>query len=992
MYLRVTLFPSILFVLSALCLVETAAEPVDFSRDIRPLLSNRCFKCHGFDPKTREADLGLHTFEFATQDLGGYQAIKPGDSSASEIIKRLISDDPDEVMPPAKANKPRFSPEELAKIRQWIDEGAKYETHWSFVPPKKATVPEKNGNPIDAFVNRKLKDAGLTANKKATPYSLIRRLSLDLRGFPPSLEETDDFIKKYQSTPSAAYSEVVDKFLASPDYGEKWAREWLDLARYADTNGYEKDRERSIWPYRDWVINALNRDMPYDQFSIEQLAGDMLPNATLSQRIATGFHRNTMLNEEGGIDPLEYRFYAMVDRVATTGTVWLGLTTGCAQCHTHKYDPITHTDYYAMMAILGNADEPEIEVPDPETQKKRDAILTQITGIEHETAKNINREAFARWKAEQKSKAVNWQTLKPTKLRSNLPHLEVIAEDNSVFASGDFTKRDVFEIELDTSTIGTDPVTAIRLEALPDERLPAHGPGTSYYEGRRGDFFLSEFTAETDQGKIRFKNASVDFGKIQIGNGTAEGKNVIDGKGSTGWSTATQEGKAHELVLNLETPITSPEILKIKLLFERHFVAALGRFRISITTDKGQSVANTSGLANPKTATNSEYEAAYLRSAPQLEGVQKKITSLEKSMPAVPTTLVMKERPVANPRISHRHHRGEYLKVKEIVIPAAPSAFPPIPKGQPANRLGFARWLVSERNPLAARVTVNRAWRSFFGRGIVHTAGDFGLQSELPTHPELIDWLAVDLIENGWSMKHLHRLIVSSETYQRDTAITPLQLERDPANKMLARGPRHRLSGEILRDSTLQISRLLSRKIGGPSVFPPQPDSVTEIAYGNFKWTQSKGQDRYRRSLYTFSKRTAPFAAYLTFDGPTGESCLPRRDRSNTPLQALTLLNDPMFEEAAAALADLTLSGHGPNPVDSEAIATEMFRRALTRPPSDAELADLVAYFKMQEGRIKSGELVAGELFDKKSPSPSLAAWKMVARVILNLNESVTKG
>jgi len=527
---RLFLFSSVFAGLIANAASGYGAEPVSYSRDIRPLLSDRCFKCHGFDPGTREADMGLHTFDFATADLGGYQAVKPGKSSESEIVSRLISTDPDEVMPPAKANKPRFSPEEVALIKRWIDEGAKYEEHWAFVPPKKAPVPEKDGTPIDRFINKRLKEFGLTPNKRATPYTLIRRLSLDLRGFPPSLKETDEFITKYASDSKAAYSEVVEKFLASPDYGEKWAREWLDLARYADTNGYEKDRNRSIWPYRDWVIKALNHDMPYDQFSIEQIAGDMLPNATLDQRIATGFHRNTMINEEGGIDPLEYRFYAMVDRVATTGTVWLGLTTGCAQCHTHKYDPITHTDYYAMMAILGNADEPEMEVPDPEIEKKRNTILTQITSIKQDAAKKIDRKAFEKWKAGHKSKITKWVILKPTKLKSNLPHLEVMKEDNSVFASGDFTKRDVFNIEFDTSSMGKAPVTALRLEAIPDKRLPDRGPGRSYYEGRKGDFFLSELTAESDKGKIIFaklkRNGIPSLRRLPVSNRMRQKKSI----------------------------------------------------------------------------------------------------------------------------------------------------------------------------------------------------------------------------------------------------------------------------------------------------------------------------------------------------------------------------------------------------------------------------------------------------------------------------------
>ena len=971
--------------------LEAAPAPVDFSRDIRPLLSDRCFKCHGFDDEKREAKLALHNRESAIKVRDGHQAIAPGDPAASELIARITSRDPDEIMPPEKANKPRLSPDEIALVRRWIDQGANYEKHWSFIPPVKSPLPEKSANPIDAFVNQKLRQLGMTANAKADPYTLIRRLSLDLIGLPPSIAEADAFVEKYQASPSTAYSELVDRLLASPRYGERWARDWLDLARYADTNGYEKDRKRSIWPYRDWVIDALNRDLPFDQFTIEQIAGDMLPHATLQQRIATGFHRNTMLNEEGGIDPLEYRFYAMVDRVNTTGTVWLGLTIGCARCHTHKFDPITQTDYYSMMALLGNADEPDLEVPDLQIQHQRNAIRSQIRNIERQAASGIDRKAFTKWRDQQKRKQVIWTPLKPVKLESNLPYLEVVPEDNSIFASGDFTKRDVFTIQFDTSSMSNTAITAIRLEALPDKRLPAHGPGRSYYEGRKGDFFLSEFTAETDQGPVQFRSASVDFGKIQIGSGTAEGKNVFDGDGSTGWSTATGEGKSHELVLNLEKPAINPKTLTIKLLFERHFVAALGRFRISVTTDKKRAVANTSGVKNPATAGDAEWEAAYIRGAPESKKIQKQISNLENSMPQLPTTLVFQERPRENPRATHLHHRGEYLKPEKIVPPAVPSMFQPIPKGQAANRLSFARWLVSDRNPLVARVTVNRAWRAFFGRGIVHTAGDFGYQSELPTHPELLDWLAVDFVEKGWSIKSLHRLIVTSEAYQRSSRATPAQLAKDSQNKFLARGPRHRLSGELIRDAALKAGGLLSEKRGGPSVYPPQPASVTALAYGNEKWVPSTGPDRFRRSLYTFSKRTAPFAAYLVFDGPTGENCLSRRNNSNTPLQALTLLNDSMFGECAEALAKSTLLDQGPDPVDFRSIATEMFRRTLTRPPTEAELDDLLHYFQKQKKRMAAGELSSADLSGQQKSSSDLAAWKMVARAILNLNEAVTK-
>ncbi len=981
------LFPTIL--LFSLFSVLQGEDEVDFSRDIRPLLSDRCFKCHGFDDASREADLGLHTFDQATRDLGGYRAIAPGDVSASEVIARLTSDDPDEMMPPPAANKPKFSAEELAKVKQWIKGGAKYEELWSLKAPKKADVPDSD-KAIDFFVDRKLAGKQLKANPKADSHTLIRRLSLDLTGLPPTMEEAEEFVSSYEGDSAKAWTAAIDRLLASPAYGEKWARDWLDLARYADTNGYEKDRERSIWPWRDWVIRSLNADMPYDQFTIEQLAGDMLPDATADQIIATGFNRNTMLNEEGGIDPLEYRYHAMVDRVSTTGVVWMGLTTGCSQCHTHKFDPITHTDYFAMMGLLDNADEPEIEVPDPDVSKKRDAIQVKIDEKEKQAVAAINAAAFAKWNADQQKKATDWVPLKATAMKSTLPLLEIVPEDLSIYASGDFTKREVYNLSFDLSSLKGKAITAFRLEVLPDDRLPAKGPGAAYYEGRKGDFFLSEVSVSTEKGKLEFNEASASFGKISVGSGGADAMNVVDGDGSTGWSTSTQQGKRHELVLNAKAPVSGVKTLDVELLFERHFVAGLGRFRISVTTDKEKAIASAREFLNPASATEGEMKLAYIRHAPQFKKLQGEVAALEKTKPAFPVTLVMRERPANNSRKTKYHHRGEYLQAKHIVEPAVPAVFKPIPDGQPKNRLSFARWLVSDRNPLAARVAVNRAWRSFFGRGLVFTSGDYGYQSELPSHPELLDWLAVNFSETGWSLKKLHRTIVMSEAYQRSSEISPEQLERDSENVLLARGPRVRLNGETIRDSVLRSSGLLTEKLGGASVFPPQPESVSAMGYGKGAWKTSTGPDRYRRSLYTFSKRTTPFAAYLTFDGPTGESCLPRRESSNTPLQALTLLNDPMFEEAAAALADSTLSAHRSKPVDPKIIAAEMFQRLLTRPPSESELADLVSYFNAQKQRIGSDELKAAEIFESKDAD--LAAWKMVARALMNLNETITKG
>ncbi|MCA8998554.1 MAG: DUF1553 domain-containing protein, partial [Planctomycetaceae bacterium] len=776
--------------------------------------------------------------------------------------------------------------------------------------------------------------------------------------------------------------------------------------------GYEKDRPRSIWPYRDWVIRAINADMPYDQFTVEQLAGDMLPHATQDQRVATGFHRNTMLNEEGGIDPLEFRFYAMVDRVATTGLVWMGLTTGCAQCHSHKYDPISHTDYYRLMALLNNADEPDLILEDAATLTRQQELASSIAKLESQLPSKFPpdggdgseveqrlrhfQEQFTKWLEAERQAAVKWTVLPVTQLETNLPRLEVL-DDGSIFSTGDITKRDVFTLQFDLSQM-PEPVTALRLEVLPDDRLPAQGPGRCYYEGRQGDFFLSELNAQVNGAKVPFASGSHSYGKISIGNGSADAANVFDGEGSTGWSTSGQEGRANHLVLNFEQAIPAEGELQIEMIFERHFAASLGRFRISATTAKPLVAAKPypaeieSLLAkSPDSVTEEEMQQLqrqYLYIAPELAEDRKPIENLKKQIPEPVTSLVMQERPADNPRPTSRHHRGEYLSTREDVSAGVPKLFDPLPESEPANRLTFARWLVSDRNPLVGRVTVNRSWRTFFGDGLVRTNGDYGTQSKPPPHPELLDWLAVEFMENGWSIKRLHRLIVTSRTYQQSSELTPELLKRDPANELLARGPRYWIDAELDSDGMLSAAGLLSHKMLGASVYPPQPESVTALAYGNSAWPISQGEERYRRSLYTFSKRTAPFAAFAVFDAPSGENCLARRDRSNTPLQALTLLNDEMYLEMARSLAQRVVQNAAD---DIEVQATAIFRRLVTRPPSLEELSALVEFYQTQKHRLEQGELSADKITGQENSNAELAAWTMVARAVMNLDEAVIK-
>lgn len=989
----------LLFAAFAITIAATSArgeETVSFGRDVRPILAKHCFTCHGPDPEARESDLRLDLAEAAYQDLGGYAAVVPGDPAASELIARVSSDDVDLRMPPSDSHPP-LSAAAIQTLHQWIAAGGKYEKHWSFVPPQRPAVPDVDDaedvdwcrGEIDRFVLRRMQRNGLRPNRQASRVELARRLYLDLTGVTPNPEEVDRFVN---DDDPKAYAKLVDRLLASPDYAERFARPWLDLARYSDTNGYEKDRPRIIWPFRDWVIRAIAADMPFDQFSIEQLAGDMLPDASAAQRVATGFHRNTMINEEGGIDPLEYRFYAMVDRVATTGTVWMGLTTGCAQCHTHKYDPITHTDYYSLFALLNNADEPDVLVPDETVVSKRDeidlAIAAEVDGIVEQSLPTHERYfgpgvdpdpvhvAFDKWFRTQRSQRRDWRTVRPDQMKSTMPKLTVL-EDDSILASGDVTKRDVYNLTFEL-TAEHPPATSLRLEVLPHESLPDGGPGMAFYEGRRGVFFLSELKVKLNGKIVPLGNASHSFGKISVGSGAADAANVIDGEGSTGWSTSGKEGQANRLVVNFESPLSAPGTLEVELLFERHFAAALGRFRLSLAA--GQSPAVAMSLPQdldqrfqdsaPRGSIDRDTFVALQRHfaliAPELKEKRKRIDRLRNQMPQYLRTLGMRQREPEDHRVTHRHHRGEYLKAEEVVTPAVPVVFDPLDADRPADRLTLAKWLVSEKNPLVARVTANRAWREFFGTGIVRTAGDFGTQSESPSHPELLDWLATDLREGQWSIKRLHRQIVLSATYRQAVGAPPAS---DPGNRLLSRFSHRRFDAERIRDAMLSASGLLSRKVGGPSVYPPQPASVSRMAYGSPKWNTSAGGDRFRRSIYTFSKRTAPFAAFTTFDGPTGELCIARRDRSTTPLQALTLMNDEMYIEIARGLAETAVREVGAQ-VEPRAIATRLFRRLLVRSPEKDELDAILEFFNQQSGHDEP--------------------WTLVARALMNTDEAIT--
>ncbi|MDX1951536.1 MAG: DUF1549 domain-containing protein [Verrucomicrobiota bacterium] len=1166
------------------------AAEVEFLRDVRPILSSHCFKCHGPDEGTRKGKLRLDLPEEAIKaGKSGAVAIVPGKPEESEVIKRIFTSDEDDLMPPPEAKHP-INEQQKEILRQWIKSGAEYVPHWAFQKPKAPVIPEvKNKtwpqNEIDYFVLARLEKEGLAPAGKAPREILLRRVYLDLTGLPPTIEQSEEFLK--DSSPDA-YEKLVDRLLASPHYGERWARRWLDLARYADTNGYEKDRVRSMWPYRDWVINALNKDMPFDQFTIEQLAGDMLPDATLEQKIATGFHRNSMINEEGGSDPLEFRFHAMVDRVHVTATTWLGLTMACAQCHTHKYDPIQHSEYYKFMAFMNNADEPTIEVPKPDVSAKRkegleklaamerslpeqfpvesqiqwitpagaefssqegldaellpdgsfriiseknpesdlytiifDTPTRRITHIQLEAipdekvrnggpgrtdhgnfvlseieveigeigsresrkAKLINASAdyaqndfpvgnaidgkldsgwaiaqegkrlhrraqfqleeiwthteggrvtvrlhqqygkqhtlgrfkisvgseepderslaerrkehlekkFSKWLERESTRAVTWERLTPIEASSPTPTLDIEPE-GIIFASGDFTKSDTYTVRFKGVS---SKIKAVRLEALPDDRLPKGGPGRVYYEGPEGDFFLSEFKLSAGGKVLQLTNATESFAKDKTGAGRA-----IDGDLQSGWSIEGAQGRTHNAVFHLVEALESGGDLQVELTMERYYASPLGKFRIWITSDDGAIasplpqesyealLAHQNGTAEP--AQLERLLKEFIRITPDLKEPRKQVEEARNNLPKLPTTLALKERSPNHARTTRRHHRGEFLQAKEEVMPDVPSFLPAMAKEEPKNRLTFAKWLVSKENPLTGRVVMNRHWEAFFGRGLVRTLEDFGFQGELPSHPELLDWLALEFPKQGWSQKKMHKKIVMSATYQQASDVTPELMERDPLNVLLTRGPRFRVEAELVRDLGLVASGLFSAKVGGPSVFPPQPPGVsTEGAYGPLEWKVSQGEDRYRRGLYTFAKRTAPYAMSAAFDGPSGEACLARRERSNTPLQALTLLNDEVFMETARALGRWAVN----QKLEQKEVTTQLFRRCLTRSPKADEIERLLKFYEQQLVRFKSGELNAADLIGEaeENQKPEQAAWTALARVLLNLDETITK-
>lgn len=1018
------------FAVALAALVPAAAPGSDFVADVRPILERHCFECHS--TAKREGGLNLAVAAEARQGGdSGIAAAVAGDLDASAIYQRVTSTDPEDRMP---YRREALSEAEIETLRAWILAGADWgdsapaaparvpTDHWAFQPPVQPVPPQTADaawprNAIDRFVLAKIEAAGRAPSPEADRATLIRRLSLDLTGLPPTLEAVDAFLS--DENPDA-YERLVEGLLASPHFGERMAAIWLDAARYADSNGYEKDRARSIWPYRDWVIEAYNRDLPYDRFVTEQLAGDLLPEATAAQRIATGFLRNSMLNEEGGIDVEEFRYEAMVDRVNTVGSALLGLTLACAQCHSHKFDPITQREYFQFFAYLNNTDDVELHLPDPAVEARRAEIHAAIEAaiaalpekfppddVEHPgdpAAPEAERRAAhlaakqAAWESAVRARSVPWQIAQPVGMVSKHHATMETLHDGSVYVSGDRPNSDTYEITLRTAL---PRITALRIEALPDPRLPGGGPGRGEIMSE-GDFLLSEVTLAAAPWStpdalvaVPLKDPSEDF--------AANGKTAalaLDGKLDTGWSIQGQNGKPHAAVFPLAQPLAHADGTLLKLTLDQYYVHyhTLGRFRISVTDAPLPVVASgvpaeIEALFLKEAAAWSDADRAavqreFLLRAPELAEEHKQIEQLRASLPKFPSSLVLAER--EHPRQTRIHRRGEFLQPAETVTPAVPAIFTPPPVHSPPNRLTLARWIVSTENPLGARVEVNRLWQTFFGRGIVATPEDFGLRGAVPTHPELLDWLAVEFTRRAWSRKEIIRLIVNSATYRQSSRLSPQLLEQDPTNELLARAPRLRVDAEMVRDIALAASGLINPRVGGPSIYPKVPEGLLALVYPDPSgWPTSTGGEEYRRGLYIFWKRTLPFPTATTFDAPMRDRACLARVRTNTPLQALTQLNDLTTMEAARALARRVLGRFG----DTEEALEYAFRLCLARPPDAFEAERLGAYMDQQRARLaESPDTVKLLLNEERGEDSVTASWVLLCRVLLNLDETITRG
>ena len=1010
------------------CLAIAPAVPadpptIDFNRDIRPIFSDKCFTCHGPDAATRKTKMRLDIESNAKIELrGGRRSIVPGDPDASEIYRRVSSDNKTVRMPPAYLGREKLTAREISLIRDWIAQGAKWEPFWSFIPPKRPPMPAVKDsawvrNPIDAFILSRLEREGLHPSPEADKRTLIRRVTLDLTGLPPTPAEIDAFLADSSSN---AYEKVVDRLLASPRYAERMAFRWMEAARYGDTNGYQTDGPREMWRWRDWVLDAFNRNMPYDQFTVDQLAGDLLPDATLSQKIATGFNRNHRTNGEGGIIPEEYRVEYVADRAQTTATVWMGLTLGCARCHDHKYDPFLQKDFYRLFAYFNNIpnekgfsynygnEEPYIKAPLPEQKKQLAALDQKIVSAEAHYAGLHTRleKEQAHWEHHLPSASAEWTVTEGLQFRcpANLPAFD---GKHSVDTPGD--KKVAYFGYLDpfTFSVSINP-------SSPNGGIISRSE--DYFEGMGQGLYLIN-------GKLRVHiiHRWTDLGirlETKAPVKLHEWQNVVvtyDGKRKASGIHVYIDGvdqPTDVLFDQLNEPFHVNEKIPIRVgaAGGKFFEGGIRDFRIygrALTSQEAAAVSVSQTLpeiaALPKTARTSpqlqKMELAFLATgaSPTLKTAYTQVrdahTERNRFYDSIPTVMVMEDS--AMPRESFLLERGAYDKHGERVTPGVPASLPQPPANWPANRLSLARWIVDRSNPLTARVAVNRYWQSYFGFGIVKTVDDFGSQGEWPVHPELLDWLAVEFMDSGWNVKAMQRTIVTSATYRQSSKITPELLQKDPDNRLLARGPRIRLGPEVIRDSALEAAGLLVEKVGGPSVKPYQPPGLWQELAGGDGYVQDKGPGLYRRSLYTYWKRTVTPPFMANFDSPNREVCTVYENRTNTPLQALDLMNDVTFLEASRKLAERMMEEGGSSPVNRIDYGFELL---LARAPRTAERQVLLDTFNNFDAKYRTDPKAAesylsyGEAeHNKRLNTADLAAYSTVASLIFNLDEAVTK-
>lgn len=1001
----------LMLVFVARCVAAAGAEPplpeaIEFNRDIRPILSENCYACHGPDSHKREAELRLDT-EAGLFGAGAQrQPVVPGKTADSELIARITSTKSDHVMPPADSGK-KLSARDIALLKKWVEQGAKWQGHWAFIAPVRPALPGTiepgfTRNEIDQFILARLQAAGLKHTAEADRITLIRRLSFDLTGLPPTIEEVDRFVS---DTSPDAYEKLVDRILESPHYGERMALYWLDLVRFADTAGYHSDNPRDIAPYRDYVIQAFNQNMPFNRFTVEQLAGDLLPTPTLWQKVASGYNRLLQTTEEGGAQAKEYIAKYSADRVRNVSSVWLGATMGCAECHDHKFDPLTQRDFYSLAAFFADVQEtavgrrePGIPVPSAADEKELARFDAEIAAANA----RLNDAVAAliatnpKWDEEL---ATDWKALDSTDVKVQGDSQLAKQEDGSLKSQGKSAAQETYTLTMQTES----KLTGLRLEALADDELPAKGPGLA----PNGNFVLTEFKISRpgDGDKVLpVKVARVVADHSQSGHdiGTA-----IDGKDNTGWAVLPQIGQPHEAVFELGDPI-EPGRFTVTLEFKSQFAQhGIGRLRVSGTSierpaSRWVPPALRAVLAKPANERNDGDKAqliSFLRDhSPRFQSqrgdVQKWTADRDGYAKTIPASLITVSGP---PRVVRMLPRGNWLDDSgEVVSPAIPSVFGQLQTGNNrATRLDLANWLVSAENPLPSRVFVNRMWRLMFGNGLSKSLEDVGSQGEWPTHPELLDWLAVDFRDNGWDVKRLIRLMVTSGTYRLNSVQSKEARAVDPFNRLLSAQNRVRLDAESIRDNALSISGLLSPRIGGESDKPYQPDGYWEfLNFPRRTWEIDKGERQYRRGLYTWWQRSFLHPSLLAFDAPSREECTADRPRSNTPQQALTLLNDPTYVESARVFAARILKDGG---TTDDARLTWAFRRAVARAPKPEELAILQKLLSKHRDEFRTTS--AGEQLQKAGLAPTpesidkteLAAWTSIARTILNLHETVTR-